>query len=64
MRWEWTIKVFLLGTCPCVYYVPPLRRGRLHLARDTAAEKEVDIAIYMTLKYFNLEIQENRNVQK
>ena len=31
-----------LFICP---YVPPLIKGRLHLVRDTAAEKEVDIAI-------------------
>ena len=28
-----------------VYYVPPVTRGRLHLVGDTAAEKEVGIAI-------------------
>ena len=28
-----------------VYYVPPVTRDRLHLVGDTAAEKEVDIAI-------------------
>ena len=31
--------------CPYVYYVPPLIRDRLDLIRDTAAEKEVGIAI-------------------
>ena len=30
---------------PYLFYVPPLIRGRLHLVRDTAVEKEVDIAI-------------------
>ena len=30
---------------PYVYYAPPFLRGRLHLVRDTAAEKEFDIAI-------------------
>ena len=45
MRWKWMIKVFLPEISPYVYYVPPLIRGRLHLSRDTAAEKEVDIAI-------------------
>ena len=45
MRWKWMIKAFLLEICPHIYYVPPLIRGRLHLVRDTAAEKEVDIAI-------------------
>ena len=38
-------KSFLLEIFPYIYYVPPLIRGRLHLVRDTAAEKEVDIAI-------------------
>ena len=46
MRWKWMIKVFLLEICPYVYYVPPLIRGRLHVVRNTAAKKEVDIAIY------------------
>ena len=46
------------------FFIPPLIRGRLHLVRDTAAEKEVDIAIQMTLKYVNSEIQENRNGRK
>ena len=31
--------------CPYVYYAPPLLRGSFHLVRDTAAEKESDIAI-------------------
>ena len=39
------IKVFFLEICLYVYYVPPLVRGRLHLVRDTAVEKEVDIAM-------------------
>ena len=30
---------------PYVYYAPPLLRDRLHLVRDTAEEKEFDIAI-------------------
>ena len=64
MKWKWMIKVFLLEICPYVYYIPPVIRGRLHLVRDTAAGKEVDIAIQMTLKYVNLEIQRNRNGQK
>ena len=64
MKWKWMIKVFLLEICPYVYYIPPVIRGRLHLVRDTAADKEVDIAIQMTLKYVNLEIQRNRNGQK
>ena len=48
--------------CPFkyVYYAPPLLRGRLHLLWDTAAEKEFDIAIYMTLQHVSSEIQENR----
>ena len=29
--------------CPYVYYNPPLLRGRLHLVRDTGAEKEFDV---------------------
>ena len=32
--------------CLYVYDAPPLLRGRFHLVRDTAAEKEFDIAIY------------------
>ena len=55
------IKVFLLEICPYVYYVLPLIRGRHHLVRDTAAEKEADIAIEMTLKYVNSEMDENCN---
>ena len=39
------IKFFLLELYPYVYYVRPLIRVRLHLVRDTAAEKEVGIAI-------------------
>ena len=27
------------------YYAPPLSKGTLHLVRDTAVEKEFDIAI-------------------
>ena len=30
---------------PYVYYAAPFLRGRLHLVRDTAAEKEFDTAI-------------------
>ena len=37
---------------------------RLHLVRDTAAEKEFDIAVYMTLEQVSSEIQENRNARK
>ena len=58
------VTVFLLETCTYVYYVPSLISGRLHLVRDTAAEKEVDAAIEMSLKYVNSEIQENRNGRK
>ena len=61
---KWMITDFLLEICPYIYYVLPLIRGRLHLARDTAAEKEIDIAIQLSLKYVNSEIQENRNGQK
>ena len=46
-RWDgngWS-NVGLLEICPYVYYVSPLMRRRLHLVRDTAAEKEVDIAV-------------------
>ena len=51
--------------CPYVYYAPPLLRGSLHLVRDTAAEKESDIAIEMTLlEHVSSEIQENRNERK
>ena len=31
--------------CPYFYHVPPLLRGRLHLVRDTAREKDFDIAM-------------------
>ena len=58
------IKVFLLDICPYVYHVPPLIRGRLPRVRDTAAAKEVDIAIEMTLKCVNSEIKKNRNGPK
>ena len=58
------IKAYLLEIFPYVYYVPPFLRGRLHLVRDTVAEKEVDIAVQMTMKYVNSETQENRNVRK
>ena len=51
--------------CPYVYYAHPLLRGSLHLVRDTAAEKESDIAIEMTLlEHVSSEIQENRNERK
>ena len=59
--WKCIIKIYLLEIGPYVYYVRPLIRNRLHLVIDTAAEKEVDIAIQMTLKYVNSGIQENRN---
>ena len=36
----------------------------LHLVRDTAAEKEFDIARYITLEHVSSEIQENRNGRK
>ena len=41
-----------------------LLRGRLHLVRDTAAEKEFDIVIQMTLEHVSSKIQENRNKRK
>ena len=31
--------------CPYVCYASPLKKSRLHLVRDAAAEKECDIAI-------------------
>ena len=46
-RWNgsgWS-KFYLLEIFPYVYYAPPLIRHRLHFKRDTAAEKEVNIAI-------------------
>ena len=46
-RWDghgWS-KFCLLEIFPYFHYVPPLIRGRLHLVRDTAAEKEADITI-------------------
>ena len=49
---------------PYVYYVSPLLRDSLRIVRDTAAEKEFDIAIKMALKYVTSEIQENRNGPK
>ena len=45
MRWKWMITAFLLDICPFFYHAPPLIRERPHLLRDTAEEKEVDIAI-------------------
>ena len=50
--------------CLYVYYAPPLLRGRLHFVTDTAAEKEFDIAIQITLEHVNSEIQEIRNGRK
>ena len=47
-----------------VYCALSLLKGRLHLVRDTAAEKEFDIAIQMTLEHISSEIQENRNGRK
>ena len=44
-RWDGNGWSFFLGICSYVYYVPPLIRGRLHIVKDTAAEKEVDIVI-------------------
>ena len=67
MRWKWMIKVFLLEICPYVYYVPPLIRGRLHVVRNTAAKKEVDIAIYrwhqntLIRRSKKIEMDENSN---
>ena len=49
---------------PYVYYVPPLLSDRLHLARDTAAEEEFDIAIQIRLEQVSSEIPENRNERK
>ena len=46
-RWNWVIKVFA-GVCPRMskrLLRPPLLRGRLHLVRDTAVDKEFDIPI-------------------
>ena len=47
------IKVFvgLSLKCPETYYIPPLLRGRIHLVRATAAEKDFNIAVQMTLEY-------------
>ena len=61
---EWMIKVFLEGIYAYLYYVSPLIKARLNLVRNTAAEKEFDITIQMTLKCVNSEIQENRNSRK
>ena len=41
----WNILLEFSFECPYVYYAPPLLRGSLHLVRDTAAEKEFDIAM-------------------
>ena len=45
-RWNWMIKIFA-GVCPwmSISLIRHLLRGRLRLVRDTAAEKEFDIAI-------------------
>ena len=43
-----------------VNYAPLLLRGRLGIVRDTAAKKEIDMAISMTLEHVSSEIQENR----
>ena len=44
---EWS-KILLESAheCPYVYYTPPLLSSRFHLLRDTAVEKEFDIAIW------------------
>ena len=49
---------------PYVYCTPPLLRARLRPVRDTAAEKEFDIAVKMTLKLVSSETQENENGRK
>ena len=44
-RWDETgWSIFFIGDMP-IYYVPLLIRSRLHLVRDTAAKKEVDMTI-------------------
>ena len=37
----WWSKILLKSALeyPCVYYAPPLLRGKLHLGRDTAGER-------------------------
>ena len=47
-----------------VYYAPLLLRGRGHLVRNTAAEKDLTIAIQITLDQVSPEIQGNKNGQK
>ena len=44
IRWSKFIQESALE-CPYIYYTPPLLRGRLYLVRDTAAEKEFDMAM-------------------
>ena len=44
IRWSKFIQESALE-CPYIYYTPPLLWGRLYLVRDTAAEKEFDMAM-------------------
>ena len=43
---------------------PSFNTGQASSCRDTAAEKEFDIAIKITLEHVISEISENRNEQK
>ena len=70
-RWNWMIRFFAEVCLECLYayYAPPLLRSRLHLGRDTAAEKEFDICnICITrwhcYEHVSAEIQENKKGRK
>ena len=62
LSWNWIS--FCCSLPLNIYYVPPLLRDRVHPVRDTAVEKQFDVAIQMTLEFVTSEIQEKRNVRK
>ena len=55
---------FFAGDMPIRLLCPSFNKEQTPSLRYTAAEKEVDISTYMTLKHVNWEIQENRNGRK
>ena len=64
LKRNWMIKVFA-GVCPSIRLLRlSFNKGRLHLVRDTAAEKEIDIAIFMIMEHVSSGIQENRKGQR
>ena len=45
---------------PCVYHAHPILGRRLHLAGDTAAEKDFDMAIKMALEHL---VQRSKKIE-